>query len=380
MIDLYLRSSPGSHAREALWDYFDNDDEYKAKVAAQGGDGALTRLSMLALFAIGLLGAILLLAWLAIRLFTQAAIAFVLLLAAPFALFFPLLGDGGRRAFKTWGLTLLGARARQGDLRRLPLDRPARHLDPRPRRRPGRLGHRLPALLRLHLGGLPEAHRPDRLALDRRARASPSRSRPLRLRRPRPRPPRRPTGPRRDQRHRSQDLAPRTRERLALARARPAAPPPRALRDSARALADQRLLARPGTPSRAHRGRQTGTSFRPCAQTQPLPGAPRPTPPPSSGPPLARSDPARRARLESYKEARQLLGRAERNRRRGGSRWSERDLERFAAEDRRLLERSSDPADHAHRAGYRAHRNSSSCAAPSASAPRPRSSAPANAT
>ena len=69
----------------------------------------LTRLSMLALFAIGLLGAILLLAWLAIRLFTQAAIAFVLLLAAPFALFLPMLGDSGRRAFKTWGLTLLGA-------------------------------------------------------------------------------------------------------------------------------------------------------------------------------------------------------------------------------------------------------------------------------
>ena len=97
VIDLYLRSSPGSPAREALWDYFDGDDKYKAKVAAQGGDGALTRLSMLALFAIGLLGAILLLAWLAIRLFTQAAIAFVLLLAAPIALFFPLLGDSGRR-------------------------------------------------------------------------------------------------------------------------------------------------------------------------------------------------------------------------------------------------------------------------------------------
>jgi hypothetical protein len=109
VIDLYLRSSPGSPARQALWDYFDNDDTYKPKVAAQGGDGVLTRLSMLALFAIGLLGAVLLLAWLAIRLFSQAAIAFVLLLAAPFALFFPLLGDAGRRAFRTWGLTLLGA-------------------------------------------------------------------------------------------------------------------------------------------------------------------------------------------------------------------------------------------------------------------------------
>lgn len=109
VIDLYLRSSPGSPARQALWDYFDNEDAYEAKVAAQGGEGVLTRLSMLALFAIGLLGAVLLLAWLAIRLFSQAAIAFVMLLAAPFALFFPLLGDSGRRAFRAWGLTLLGA-------------------------------------------------------------------------------------------------------------------------------------------------------------------------------------------------------------------------------------------------------------------------------
>jgi hypothetical protein len=111
VIDLYLRSSPGSPARQALWQYFDHEeaDKYKSKVAAQGGDGVLTRLSMLALFAVGLLGPILLLAWLAVRLFTQAAIAFLLLLAAPFALFFPLLGDSGRRAFKTWGVTLLGA-------------------------------------------------------------------------------------------------------------------------------------------------------------------------------------------------------------------------------------------------------------------------------
>jgi hypothetical protein len=111
VIDLYLRSSPNSPPREALWQYFDKDegDLYKAKVAAQGGDGVLTRLSMLALFLVGLFGALMLLAWLALRLFTQAAIGFVLLLAAPLALFFPLLGDAGRRAFKTWGLTLLGA-------------------------------------------------------------------------------------------------------------------------------------------------------------------------------------------------------------------------------------------------------------------------------
>ncbi len=111
VIDLYLRSSPGSPSRKALWQYFDTDeaDLYKAKVAAQGGDGILTRFSMLVLFAVGLLGVLMLLMWLAIRLFTQASIAFVLLLAAPFAVFFPLLGDSGRKAFKTWGLTLLGA-------------------------------------------------------------------------------------------------------------------------------------------------------------------------------------------------------------------------------------------------------------------------------
>jgi hypothetical protein len=109
VIDLYLRDSPGGSSRKALWEYFKDEDEFKAKVATQGSAGALTRLSMLALFAVALLGAILLLAWLAIRLFAQAAIAFVLLLMGPFALFFPLLGDSGRRAFKTWGLTLLGA-------------------------------------------------------------------------------------------------------------------------------------------------------------------------------------------------------------------------------------------------------------------------------
>jgi hypothetical protein len=109
IVDLYLRSSPGSPSRNALWDYFDNDVRYKAKVAAQGGDGVMTRLSLVAVFCAAILGAVLLLAWLAIRLFTQAAVAFVLVLAAPLVLFLPLLGDSGRRAFKTWGLTLLGA-------------------------------------------------------------------------------------------------------------------------------------------------------------------------------------------------------------------------------------------------------------------------------
>ena len=35
-----------------------------------------------------------------------------------------------------------------------------------------------------------------------------------------------------------------------------------------------------------------------------------------------------------------------------GERWSDRDLQRFEAEDRELLRSSPNPADHAHRAGY----------------------------
>ena len=55
---------------------------------------------------------------------------------------------------------------------------------------------------------------------------------------------------------------------------------------------------------------------------------------------------------ERYERARELLARADRNQRSFGERWGQRDLERFAAEDRALLEGSRDPADHAHRAGY----------------------------
>ena len=125
---------------------------------------------MLALFAIGLLGAILLLAWLAIRLFTQAAIAFVLLLAAPFALFLPMLGDSGRRAFRTWGLTLLGAIVAKViyaaflSIVLLGIAILGRSTD----RRAAPPASCSP---RLHLVGLPEARRAGRLAQRRRGRA-----------------------------------------------------------------------------------------------------------------------------------------------------------------------------------------------------------------
>jgi hypothetical protein len=72
----------------------------------------------------------------------------------------------------------------------------------------------------------------------------------------------------------------------------------------------------------------------------------------SKDPRAARSPALATTREERYRAAKRLLAGAERNQQRFGVRWSDRDLERFAAEDRELLQRSRDPADHSHRAGY----------------------------
>jgi hypothetical protein len=339
VIDLYLRSSPGSPARQALWDYFNGEERYKAKVAAQGGDGVLTRLSMLALFAIGLLGAILLLAWLAIRLFTQAAIAFVLLLAAPFALFFPLLGDSGRRAFKTWGLTLLGAIAAKviyaaflsvvllgiailgasGGatgfllacaftwavfLKRAELVGWMSIGDIEPAGRRGFVGQVAAFAIARRMsrgasGALQGVGR--RGAQWRRVRGT--------------------------------EGAEATR-----------ATAEGSLRGRARALADSRYgeARRSVAEFEARHGDPGGRS---------QPGETRTGGAAKSGSPRASSQ-ASAAERTRYERARALVARAERNERSLGQRWSERDLDRFADEDRQLLRSSRNPADHAHRAGF----------------------------
>lgn len=339
VVDLYLRSSPGSPARQALWDYFNGNERYKAKVAAQGGAGVLTRLSMLALFAIGLLGAILLLAWLAIRLFTQAAVAFVLLLVAPFALFFPLLGDSGRRAFKTWGLTLLGAIAAKviyaaflsvvllgiailgasGGatgfllacaftwavfLKRAELVGWMSIGDTDPAGRPGLLGQ---------IAAFAIARRISRTA----------------------------TGSARGVARRGGQWRRRRREEQGEATRATAGG---SLTQSARALADSRYREAKrtvGQYERAH-GRPAGRSGRgtdagPSAGRGAAQGAKAPAP--------------GEAEQTRYERAKALVGRAERNERQLGERWSDRDLKRFATEDRELLRGSRNPADHVHRIG-----------------------------
>jgi hypothetical protein len=357
VIDLYLRSSPGSASRGALWDFFDDEegDRYKAKVAAQGGDGALTRLSMLALFAIGLLGAILLLAWLAIRLFTQAAIAFVLLLAAPFALFFPLLGDAGRRAFRTWGLTLIGAvlakviYAAFLSIVLLGIS----ILGSAAGAGGSATGFLLSSafcwsvfLKRSELIGWLSIGEVERgagpgfglgVALSSAGRATRGGAESLR------------------------GFAARGaswgRERRALGAEATRRSAIGSLQGSARALAEQRYRDARQTVASYDAASTEQQAPSPVAAVSSSPAAPVAAGGPSTpDPDLARgpapghgrhSPPSR----ERYEAAKELIARADRDRDRGGSRLGDRELRRYAAEDRELLERSRDPADHAHRVG-----------------------------
>lgn len=129
--DLYLRFSPQSGPRDKLWDYYNGEpDEHVGlplnigpqldigggttgvapdKVAMQGRNGVLTRMVMVLIFIIGLLGGLLLLLWLAMQLVMATASSFILVLATPLALFFPVFGQAGRNAFAKWVTALLGA-------------------------------------------------------------------------------------------------------------------------------------------------------------------------------------------------------------------------------------------------------------------------------
>ncbi len=351
IIDLYLRSSPNSPSREALWDYFNDNDKTKPKVAAQGGDGVLTRGSMLAIFALGLLGSILLLAWLSIRLFTQAAIAFVLLLVAPFALFFPFLGDSGRRAFKTWGLTLVGAIASKviyaaflsvvflGVSILGQIGSPA-------------TGFLLASafnwavfLKRTELIGWMSIGEPDRsgswgvrggnlatFALARRMMGKRGGTAAgLRQR----------AGQWRRERRADGVEATRSTARDQLG-------------ERARGLADQRYQEARRTvaqfdskgPGGGSDGSRGSASAEPAGSVTSSSGSSAQSREGGG----SSSAPSERER-ERYEEAKTLLAHVERNKVALGQRWSAQDLERYGAEDRRLLQGSEDPARHTHRIG-----------------------------
>jgi hypothetical protein len=360
VIDLYLRSSPGSSARAALWNYFDheNADAYKAKVAAQGGDGVITRLSMLSLFAIGLLGALLLLAWLAIRLLTQAAIAFVLLLALPFALFFPLLGDWGRRAFRRFGLALIGAVLAKviyaAFLSVVLLGIVV--LGSVEGAGGSATGFLLSAafswavfLKRHDLIGWISVGEHERLAglgtagiagfaLGRRAARSPARA----------------------VTRGAAVASRRTQERSRLLTEATRRTARDSLAESAGTLAEVRLREARETVASHERSRAGGGEDRKTrSDPRTTTGSKRQAPATDGGASKARAG-RRSAECRTgasasepprVREARDLIARTERNRRRDAKAFEKGDLRAFAREDRALLRTSTDPADHAHRIG-----------------------------
>jgi hypothetical protein len=79
------------------------------KVAIQGSSGLVQRCLVLVLTVLALIGVLLVLAWLALHLISQALLGFVLLFATPVMMLAPAFGVAGRKAFATWAKTLFGA-------------------------------------------------------------------------------------------------------------------------------------------------------------------------------------------------------------------------------------------------------------------------------
>jgi len=83
--------------------------EDESKVALQEKGGTFTRVALLCLVSLGLLGAICLLLYVAIKLVLAGLLALLLLLLAPAMLLAPAFGDAGREAFLSWAKRLVGA-------------------------------------------------------------------------------------------------------------------------------------------------------------------------------------------------------------------------------------------------------------------------------
>ncbi len=80
-------------------------------VRMQEGGGTFPRIALLALIAAGMLGAVALLLYLGIRLLLAAIMSLILLLLAPAMLLAPAFGESGRATFVAWAKRLIGALA-----------------------------------------------------------------------------------------------------------------------------------------------------------------------------------------------------------------------------------------------------------------------------
>jgi hypothetical protein len=108
--DLWLRHPAGGEERERLYEQWRGDGHpLQPKVRLQKQGQTATRLALLALIAVGLVGALCLLGWIALKLLAQAVLALLLLLCAPAMLLAPAFGDAGRGVFLGWAKRLAAA-------------------------------------------------------------------------------------------------------------------------------------------------------------------------------------------------------------------------------------------------------------------------------
>jgi hypothetical protein len=109
--ELWLRFPANGDERDALYESWKSgkDTATRPRVEMMQGQSTGKRLALLVIIIVGLLGALLLLGWIAFWLIAFAALALFFLLLAPFMFLLPALGDAGRRGFVAWGKRLLGA-------------------------------------------------------------------------------------------------------------------------------------------------------------------------------------------------------------------------------------------------------------------------------
>ncbi len=103
-----LQQPDTARLSDALRAYVHKDP---SKVTLQEASGTFPRLALLALVAIGLIGAILLFLYVGVRLLLASVMSLLLVLIAPVMLLVPAFGDSGRATTMAWGRRLAGALA-----------------------------------------------------------------------------------------------------------------------------------------------------------------------------------------------------------------------------------------------------------------------------
>jgi hypothetical protein len=103
----WLSQVAGGEPRKNLYELTAEDDADRVRLMNESG--TVDRLGLLAVIGIALIGALLLLLWLALKIVIAAIMVLILTLLTPVMLLVPAFGDGGRAAFVTWAKRLVAA-------------------------------------------------------------------------------------------------------------------------------------------------------------------------------------------------------------------------------------------------------------------------------